>query len=269
VLTVAGRPYTRDDARGTLRSLGMWWEELTDGRPADAVVAIARRSVADLCRLLGAEPIADDLLVELHRLGLLAAAGPGADAPEVLEVALAGLREAGEALRAAGALPATAAGSVTQLNVSGGGVPKRAVGVVEVDFGGVAGDRQATRRHHGRPWQALCLWSKEVIEGLAAEGHPIAPGYAGENVTIEGVDWADVRSGVRLRLGDVLAEVSVFALPCASNAPWFLGGDFTRMHHERGPVSRVYASVLEPGRIAVGDPVVLEPGSAPATSTRV
>ncbi len=222
---------------------------------------IARRSAADLCRLLGVEPIADDLLVELHRLGMLAAAGPGADDPEVLAVALAGVAEAAEALRAAGALPAPATGAVAQLNVSDGGVPKRAVDAVEVDAGGVMGDRQATRRHHGRPWQALCLWSKEVIAGLAAEGHPIAPGYAGENVTIEGLDWAEVRSGVRLRLGGVLAEVSVFALPCASNAPWFLGRDFNRIHHERGPVSRVYATVLEPGRIVVGDPVVLEPDS--------
>jgi hypothetical protein len=31
------------------------------------------------------------------------------------------------------------------------------------------------------------------------------------------------------------------------------------MHHERGPVSRVYATVLQPGVIAVGDAAVLEP----------
>jgi MOSC domain-containing protein YiiM len=31
------------------------------------------------------------------------------------------------------------------------------------------------------------------------------------------------------------------------------------MHHDRGPVSRVYASVLEPGRITVGDAATLEP----------
>ena len=31
------------------------------------------------------------------------------------------------------------------------------------------------------------------------------------------------------------------------------------MHHERGPVSRIYARVLEPGEISVGDDAVLEP----------
>ena len=61
------------------------------------------------------------------------------------------------------------------------------------------------------------------------------------------------------RVGTVLCEVSAYALPCASNKPWFIDGDFHVMHHERGPVSRVYATVLEPGRIAVGDPAILEP----------
>ena len=36
-------------------------------------------------------------------------------------------------------------------------------------------------------------------------------GAAGENVTIAGLDWADVRPGVRLRIGEVLAEVWSFA----------------------------------------------------------
>jgi MOSC domain-containing protein YiiM len=105
----------------------------------------------------------------------------------------------------------------------------------------------------------LCLWSADVIDAFAADGHPIAPGSAGENITIRGLDWSQVRSGVLLRIGEVLAEASLFALPCRSNAPWFRDGDFNLMHHDRGPVSRVYAWVREPGRIQTGDPVVLEP----------
>ena len=162
-------------------------------------------------------------------------------------------------LRAAGQLPATATGEVVQLNVSKGGLPKLPVDAVQVGWRGVEGDSQKTRVHHGRPWQALCLWSLEVIEMLQAEGHPIAPGLAGENITVRGLEWADVRAGVRLRVGTVLCEISAYALPCYQNTEWFLGGDFERMHHERGPVSRMYATVLEPGAIAIGDPVVLEP----------
>ena len=55
------------------------------------------------------------------------------------------------------------------------------------------------------------------------------------------------------------ARSAAYALPCTHNQRWFIDGDFNVMHHERGPVSRVYATVLEPGRIATGDTAVLEP----------
>jgi MOSC domain-containing protein YiiM len=150
-------------------------------------------------------------------------------------------------------------GSVAQLNVSQGGLPKLPVPRVSVGWRGVVGDRQATRVHHGRPWQALCLWSTEVIAQLHAQGHPIAAGLAGENITLTGLPWSELRPGVRLRIGTVLCEVSLYALPCFQNTAWFLDGDFQVMHHERGPVSRVYATVLEPGEVAIGDDAVLEP----------
>jgi MOSC domain-containing protein YiiM len=98
-----------------------------------------------------------------------------------------------------------------------------------------------------------------VIASLAADGHPIGAGSAGENVTVSGLDWSDVKPGVRLRIGSVLCQVTAYAVPCKQNARWFSDGDFTRIHHSRGPVSRVYAVVLDPGVIAVGDAVTLEP----------
>ncbi len=176
-----------------------------------------------------------------------------------LQLVWAAWMAAGPALRAAGQLPARAEGSVAQLNLSDGGLPKTPVERVEVGWRGVVGDRQATRVHHGRPWQALCLWSTEVIDALHAQGHPIAPGLAGENITLTGLPWPDVRAGVRLRIGEVLCEVSAYALPCFQNKPWFTDGDFEVMHHKRGHVSRVYATVLEPGTITVGQPAILEP----------
>ena len=105
----------------------------------------------------------------------------------------------------------------------------------------------------------MCLWSTEVIERLRAEGHPISPGAAGENITIAGLDWARLRPGVRLRIGDALVETSLYALPCKNNAPWFTGGDFRRMDHRREPgISRIYAWVREGGTVATGDPVIVE-----------
>ena len=40
---------------------------------------------------------------------------------------------------------------------------------------------------------------------------------------------------------------------------WFVDGDFKVMDIANGPVSRVYATVIEPGRVTVGDRATLEP----------
>jgi MOSC domain-containing protein YiiM len=133
-------------------------------------------------------------------------------------------------------------------------------------FRGLTGDVQRVRVHHGRPWQALCIYADEVIEMLRAEGHPIGRGSVGENITVRGLPWEHVRPGVILRLGTVLAHVQAFAEPCATNKAFFIDGEFHRMNANRGPVSRVYATVLGPGRIAEGDAVVLEPTGATVAS---
>ena len=105
----------------------------------------------------------------------------------------------------------------------------------------------------------MCLWSEEVIAAFAAGGHPIGPGFAGENITVAGLRWGDVRPGSRLTIGSVGSEISSYAVPCRQNAGWFSDRNFGRIHHRHGPVSRMYATVLVPGSITVGDPVILEP----------
>jgi MOSC domain-containing protein YiiM len=150
-------------------------------------------------------------------------------------------------------------GAVHQISVSNGGVPKFAVPEAEVTERGVGGDRQRDTRNHGGPERAVCLYSLEVIERLRAEGHPIAPGTAGENITVSGVDWTLVQPGTRLRLGDqVLIEVTRFTTPCTNIAGSFVDGGYGRILGTNHPgESRVYARVLTPGRIRPGDLVEL------------
>lgn len=168
------------------------------------------------------------------------------------------LHEASQRVRELRRPPRSTRGSVSGLFTSPGGVPKLATTSAEVGFRGIKGDRQATRRHHGRAWQALCLWSSDVVDALQAEGHPIGPGFAGENVLISGLDWRDALPGAQVQIGDMLCEISLYALPCAKNAAWFTDGDFERMHHRREEgVSRVYATVLKLGVVHQGDTVVL------------
>lgn len=151
-------------------------------------------------------------------------------------------------------------GAVHQLNASSGGVPKTAIDRADIGVRGIVGDSQIARVHHGRPWQALCLWSSEVLATLQAEGHPIAAGSAGENVTISGVTWTKLYGGMRFTIGSgeqaVECQLSLPAVPCSKNNAWFLGKDIDRMDHDLNPgYSRWYASVLSPGAVVTGDPV--------------
>src|SRR5215210_2448542 len=86
-------------------------------------------------------------------------------------------------------------GALHQINVSNGGVPKQPILGAHVGPLGVAGDTQANTKHHGGPDRAVCLFSLEVIERLRAEGHPVAPGTTGENLTLSGIDWTAIGPG--------------------------------------------------------------------------
>ena len=122
-----------------------------------------------------------------------------------------------------------------------------------IGWRGVEGDVQSSRAHHGRPWQALCIWSTDAIDTLRAQGHPIAPGYAGENVTVDGIPAGAFRPGAQFRIGSVRGFLSSYAWPCSQNKDWFSNGDFMAMCHEKGDLSRVYAMVTATGTISVGD----------------
>jgi MOSC domain-containing protein YiiM len=152
-------------------------------------------------------------------------------------------------------------GKVHQISVSDGGVPKLPVPLARITKYGVSGDRQASPTIHGGPDRAVCLFSLEVIAALQAEGHSIAPGTSGENLTLAGLAWAELKPGDRLRVGmEVELEVVSFTAPCEQNARWFLDGDFKRISQKRHPGwSRLYARVLSEGIVRVGDGVELQP----------
>ncbi len=256
MITLGPYEFTTTDAQRTLGSIDVLWRVMMQARQSSAADAIGADLAAQIATIMHAAPGAS--LAELSTLSATAL-----NTPEQLAAALGAvwhsLAAASDALRADGQLPITARGTVTQLSSSKGGVPKLALDSVEVDFTGVVGDVQGTRNHHGRPWQALCLYSDEVINDFRARGHTISRGSAGENITVSGLPWADVRPGVRLRIGTVVADVQAYATPCRHNAQWFSDGDFNRMSIDRGSVSRVYATVREPGHITTDDVITLEP----------
>ena len=154
---------------------------------------------------------------------------------------------------------AVSAGRVAQISVSPRGVPKTAVPRARITRLGVDGDGHRPVPYHGGRARAVCVYALEAIRALRAEGHPIAPGTLGENVTVEGVPWDEVTPGRRLLLGDgVLLEITSFTTPCRTIMRAFSDGAYGRVGQARHPGwSRVYARVLVEGVVAAGDPVRL------------
>ncbi|HEX2347412.1 MAG TPA: MOSC domain-containing protein [Ktedonobacterales bacterium] len=148
-----------------------------------------------------------------------------------------------------------AEGRIVQVSLSRGGAPKLPVDVARVTSEGIVGDLHVDTQNHGGPLRALCLFTREEIERLASEGHPIFPGAAGENVTLSGIALESLTPGTRLALGDaVLIEVTQYTTPCKGIAEAFSDKDFTRISQKLHPgESRVYAKVLQAGELRAGD----------------
>jgi MOSC domain-containing protein YiiM len=149
-------------------------------------------------------------------------------------------------------------GRLESINTSRGGVPKTSVFEALVTERGLDGDRQRDLRYHGGPDRAVVLFSLDVIRALQREGHPIAAGATGENLTVSGLDWTTVVPGAELRIGEVILVITKYTSPCEKIAGAFLADDFTRISQKvHAGWSRIAARVAAGGIVRMGDPVTL------------
>ncbi len=157
-------------------------------------------------------------------------------------------------------------GTVSQINVSGGGVPKHAVAEARVTATGVEGDGHAHPQFHGGARQAVLVIAAEVIDQLNALGFPVFPGALGENLTTRGLDCGAWRIGQRWRVGaDAVIEFTKIRTSCQSLLVYG-AGIHAAIHDAQVKAgdpsspkwcwSGMYASVVTPGAIRPGDPVV-------------
>jgi MOSC domain-containing protein YiiM len=107
-------------------------------------------------------------------------------------------------------------GSIVQINISPGGVPKRPIAEAEVTPQGIRGDSWAHPQIHGGPMQALLLITSEGIDELIAQGYPVFAGALGENLTTTGLDRRQMRLGQRYRAGEVVLEITKMRTPCTT-----------------------------------------------------
>ncbi len=107
-------------------------------------------------------------------------------------------------------------GTVHQVSISKGGVPKLAVAGASVNLLGIEGDGHFHPQFHGGPQKALLLISMEDLQTLQAEGFPVFPGALGENLTISGIDFRKLRTGQRFVVGDAAIELTTLREPCSA-----------------------------------------------------
>jgi len=92
-------------------------------------------------------------------------------------------------------------GKILHINVNpNGGVPKLQVDKASIHKLGLHNDKQNSK-HHGGVDRAVLLWSIEEISKLQKEGISITPGSAGENLTVEGLEWDQLKKGDIIRVG--------------------------------------------------------------------
>src|SRR6185503_1612431 len=149
-------------------------------------------------------------------------------------------------------------GHLESINASRGGVPKSAIFEGLITEEGLDGDRQRDPRYHGGPDRAIVVFSLDVIRALQREGHPIAPGTTGENLTISGIDWPAVVPGCQLRVGEVQLQITNYTSPCEKIAGSFAGCDFTRISQKwKAGCSGLTSLVLADNLVQMGNPLTL------------
>jgi len=145
------------------------------------------------------------------------------------------------------------------------GINKQPVLSAQVATLGLVGDAVLDTKHHGGPDQAVYIYFAEDYAFWEKElGHKLRPGQFGENLTIEGIDTADVCVGDRFAIGDVILEVSEHRTPCATFAAQ-MGDPRWVKQFAKARRPGAYARVLHEGSVHPGDAV----GYTPFPGTKV
>lgn len=158
------------------------------------------------------------------------------------------------------------AATILQVNISAGGLPKRAIASGFVAELGLDGDQHAHPAIHGGPAKAILLIASEVVDQFVTCGYPLFYGALGENLTTRGLDVRTLRVGDRLRTGGALLEVTEPRGPCTQldvYGPTLRNEIYDARVEQRDPssprwgMSGFYLRVVEPGQVQPCDPIFI------------
>ena len=131
---------------------------------------------------------------------------------------------------------------------------------------GLEGDAIVDTENHGGLDQAVYVFTLPDYTWWSAHiGRTLEPGTFGENLTISDLDSATLSIGDRLRVGEVLLEITAPRIPCVTIAARMKDPQFMKkFRHAEKP--GVYCRVIETGCVTVNDPVMLIPYDGPVVS---
>lgn len=149
---------------------------------------------------------------------------------------------------------------VVAVCLSPGGIPKLPQRSAMATSDGLRGDGRNHAKHI-RPDRAVSLVDMEILEQLVAEGFPLTPGAAGENLTVSHLHVQQMSPGTLLRIGDVLLRLEQPRKPC-----YVLDAIDPRLKEAIVGRCGYMASVAQEGLIAPGMIAASEPAApvAPA-----
>lgn len=117
---------------------------------------------------------------------------------------------------------------------------------------GIDGDAHAGDWH-----RQVSLLALESIEKMKQMGLKVGPGDFAENITTRGIDLLSLPLGTRLKVGEILLEVTQHGKECHTKCTiYYQAGDCVM------PKEGIFARVIEGGEIKIGDVIEVISGDA-------
>jgi MOSC domain-containing protein YiiM len=129
---------------------------------------------------------------------------------------------------------------------------------VQITSEGLVNDAVIDTKHHGGVDQAVYVYgAPDYAWWSQTLGSEVHPGTFGDNLTIDGLESAELNIGDRLHFATVILEVTAPRIPCSTLAARMGDPQFVK-RFRAAERPGLYCRVIQTGNVQVGEAVRLE-----------